>query len=662
MELTTKQKNAFAKKGVTNKYHLRRWYPLRYIDNSTETGIDLSLLGMHVTIVGRLAGTEKKRMKARPLDYIRALYKDRKSGEEFYVNYLGNFYEYSTLNRYIGDEFIVSGILQYFDNFGFVVNNPEVTSRNIEENMRVVPVYSKVKGISAENVEKIIMDSLTEKEEETVSDVILDEFGLVDINTAITGIISPKEMKDVAAAKNRLLFDDFLYLAGRLSLMDDDNIPGIKASSEKLVDTALSNIPYSLTGDQRKVYEEIRNKMYQSKHINCLVQGDVGAGKTIVAFLTMILTAEAGYQAILMAPTQILAQQHYDGIQDVLKGTGLNSIFISGNSKPTKEELKQIENGDIQLIIGTTAILSDKIKLCNPGLFVIDEEHRFGVEQRNAIDKQKAYTNSISMSATPIPRTLASALFGDNTEVYNIKEKPAGRKPIKTYYDDGKKTASFVMKVLESGHQAYMVCPMIDDNDSDLMKDVYSTHQVYEMMKKFLKGRFNVAELTGSTSARDTEQILDDFRNNKIQLLISTTVVEVGVNVPNATLMVIVNAERFGLAGMHQLRGRVGRGDAQSYCILMSKQSPAQNERLMTLCQTDDGFEIAEKDMLYLRKSGDLFGTEQSGKNRYIEEMYMFNDFYNRVKDTVKKIPKEQIQKHIDKMIMCENPRKTFLR
>ena len=424
-----------------------------------------------------------------------------------------------------------------------------------------------------------------------------------------------------------MVLDDMVYFQGQFELLSREaKTAGLKISSDTLSQKIISSLPYNLTNDQRKVFEEVKANLYEGKRIRALVQGDVSCGKTIVAFLCMSLVAGEGHQAVLIAPTKILADQHFAELSSLLKDTGEKAALIEAG-KYTKKDLEDIKNGDIRFVVGTQALLSDKIEFKDLGLVVVDEEHKFGVEQRNTLRQKQEGTNSISMSATPIPRTLALSLLDENMSVYQIKQMPAGRKPVQTAVCGSGKILPFVRNILETGQQVYT---------------------------KHFGDRYTVAKLTGETKKDESEKILNDFKDGKIDILVSTTVVEVGVNNPNATLMVIHNAERFGLSGLHQLRGRVGRGQLQSYCLLITDKNE-DNERLSTLERTTDGFEIAEADMKYLRKTGNLFGEEQSGKNRYVEEMMANPTIFADAQAIVKKMTTEDLEKHIEKIEMAEN-------
>lgn len=649
-ELNTRQKNALEKKGITNAGQLKRFAPIRYIDNRKETGLKMELVESHAVVIGTMTNCRLADMSGTFRKYISCTVTDRLSGQTLKISVFGQFYAYKTIREWLDSQVIVCGKLGYLENYGYVMANPDTFSDVITGSLRYVPVYSKIKGVSDETLEALLDTAFEEDEDDTMPEEILSQNGLCGINDALSGIMRPACPEDVGKGKRRLLFDDMFYLAARFVISERKSfVPGVRIESSEIPDSVIRSLPYSLTSDQHDTYMSIREKLLRGQHFKALIQGDVGCGKTITAFLAMLLVAGEGHQACLMAPTQILAEQHFEKLKAIANQYGISCVLIEGG-KSNKSELKSLKDGSALLAVGTHGLISDKVVFKDLALFVTDEEHKFGVKQREAVEKKKDLVNCISMSATPIPRTLANAVYGNDVDIYSIKEMPNGRKPIKTYYDRGNKVIPFLKKVLDHGNQAYAVCPLIDEADEDsIMSGTLSTEKAFDVYSKHLPG-YSIAVLTGTTSAEETEKILTDFRENRIQLLISTTVVEVGVDVPNAALMIIHNAERFGLAGMHQLRGRVGRGDIQSYCILVSKESPLSNERLMTMCRTTDGFEIAEQDMKFLRKSGDLFGTQQSGKNKYIEEMVLHKDVYDSAFESAKLADTVTLNRHIEKI------------
>jgi ATP-dependent DNA helicase RecG len=653
-QVTSRQISALKNKGINNLMQIHRWIPLRYLDNTVETGVDESMDGSRAVIIGRLIKVEQKPMRSGNRSFIMSTIVDRISGKKVRVmHFIDSFAMFNKFRSWVGNDVIAAGKVQYQYPYGFSLS-PDTFSIHIDWNMKVFPVYSKIRGISGDKLSDLLRYYLNQSEPDSVNSALLAEYGLTDINTALRNVMRPRSIQDVENGKKRLLFDDLYYLAARFTLSERETpTEGIKITDTSVPETVIDHLPFKLTNGQMETYEKIRDEMLLGHHLKALVQGDVGCGKTITAFLAMLLAAGNGHQTAIMAPTKILAEQHYKKLTDLLDGTNLKAALISGKA-PGKKLLKEIADGDVNLIVGTQGLLSDKIQFCDLGLLVIDEEHKFGVEQRQKIAEKIKTVDTISMSATPIPRTLAHAVFGRNTMIFSIKDMPAGRKKVMTQWDDGSHISNIGEHILSLNQQIYVVCPMITEaDDESQLSDVISTHEALQKYRELFPNA-KVEELNGTTSPADTEKILSKFHNGDIDILVSTTVVEVGVDVPNATLMIIENAERFGLAGMHQLRGRVGRGSEQAYCLLISKETPDENERLKTLINTTDGFEIAEKDLTMLRKSGNLFGNEQSGRNKYVEEMVMYPNLYKEISASIANLESKELENHATKMEYSE--------
>ena len=411
------------------------------------------------------------------------------------------------------------------------------------------------------------------------------------------------------------------------------------------MDEMIQHLPYALTGDQKNTINAILESAKSGTSVRALIQGDVGCGKTIIAFSLMRCAKENGYQSILMAPTQILAEQHYKEFSKLVPPEEI--AFLDGTVKASQKKklLAGIKDGSLSYVIGTSAVLSVE-EYANLGLAITDEEHRFGVKQRDGISMSGIHM--LTMSATPIPRTLAGAIYGDHTDIYQIMEKPAGRKPVITYYDDGKKTDGFLYSQLKTGTQAYIVCPLKEDAEDD--STTASLTSVQEMFadykQKFEPLGYHAEMVTGETPADEKNAVFERFRKGETKILVSTTVIEVGINVPNANVIIIRNAERFGLATLHQLRGRVGRGSAQGYCVLVSDDH--ENERIRVMCNTNDGFEVAEAD-LKERRSGDLMGIKQSGRNKFVEELIAYPVIAAEAKRIVSQMTPAEMEEHIRK-------------
>ena len=462
---------------------------------------------------------------------------------------------------------------------------------------------------------------------------ILDAAGEVGMPAALRFIHMPNSMEEVEQGRRRILFNDLLYFAIQNELNRNEVSAGSQYNikTQSLLKKIMESLPFSLTQDQEKAITEMLSYAEAGRRINALVQGDVGCGKTIICTLMAAAFADSGYQSVIMAPTQVLAKQHYDSISKMLAPYGIRTAFLDSSLKKRERDavLWEIANGSAQIIIGTHSCVGKDVVYKDLALAVVDEEHRFGVKQRTAIvEKAAKGVHSITMSATPIPRSLAQVIYGDNIQLHTVRSMPSGRKAVKTrVFRNQTGNMKFVLKEVQAGHQAYVVCPMIENNEK--VPGVKSVDQITKEYREFLEPQgVRIGSLTGKTSKEETSDIINSFKDGKIDVLIATTVIEVGVNVPNATVMIITNAERFGLSSLHQLRGRVGRGDLQSYCVLQSDdESPKGLARLQVLCDTTDGFQIAEADLAQ-RGAGDLLGTQQSGENKYVALMIANPDRY----------------------------------
>ena len=483
---------------------------------------------------------------------------------------------------------------------------------------RIIPIYPLTYSLSQNTLRKIIENGIEEvygNLEETLPKYILDEYKLIGINKATKDIHFPEEFKDFNIARNRLVFEELLSVQLALlelknNYMDERN--GISFNKDVYISDVINTLPFSLTNAQRRVLEEIEKDMEDTKPMNRLLQGDVGSGKTVVAMCAAYKAVKSGYQAAVMAPTAILAAQHLENFKNILNSLDIKcELLISGITKKKKEEiLNRLENGEIDILIGTHALLEDNVKFKNLGLVVTDEQHRFGVKQRSKFAEKGKNPDVLVMTATPIPRTLALILYGD-LDISIIDELPPNRKKIDTFAvgkDMTDRVNEFIRKQIKEGRQAYIVCPLVEENEE---LDLKSVEKLYETYKKEIFPEFNVEYIHGKLKQKEKDKIMESFKKGKIDILISTTVIEVGVDVPNSNIMVIENAERFGLAQLHQLRGRVGRGEYKSYCILKYEgKGEVVRKRMKVMCDTNDGFIISEKD-LELRGSGDFFGTMQ---------------------------------------------------
>ncbi len=501
------------------------------------------------------------------------------------------------------------------------INSPVFEESNKNSNTgKIIPIYPLTYNLSQNVLRKIIENGIEEvdgKLSETLPQYLTKEYGLIDNNSAIKKIHFPADFNDFKKARYRLVFEELLSMQIALLELKNNYITdekGIKFDKNVHMSDCINTLPFRLTKAQLKVLEEIDKDMESEKNMNRLLQGDVGSGKTVVAMIAAYKCVKSGYQAAIMAPTAILANQHMESFCDLFNKFNIKcELLTSALTKKNKQILlNKLENGEIDILIGTHAMLEENVKFNNLGLVITDEQHRFGVKQRTTIAEKGQNPDVLVMSATPIPRTLALILYGD-LDISIIDELPPNRKKIDTFaVTDSmeERVNNFIKKQIESGRQAYIVCPLVEENEE---MDLKSVTQLYEKYKKDIFTQYKVEYIHGKMKAKEKDEIMEKFKNGETQILISTTVIEVGVNVPNASIMVVEDAQRFGLAQLHQLRGRVGRGEYQSYCILKYKGKGENiRKRMKVMCDTNDGFIISEKD-LELRGTGDFFGTEQHG-------------------------------------------------
>ena len=527
---------------------------------------------------------------------------------------------------YLRDKFQAGRMYRFFGkisnrNGRLEMNSPVYDEIDKSKNTgRIIPIYPLTYELKQNTLRKIMENGLAEAEgllPETLPEYIMKENNLWDINNTIERIHFPVELSDFKKARERLVFEELLTMQLALLKLKNNyekNTNGIQFNKNVKMSDVINELPFKLTKAQLRVLDEIDTDMESNKSMNRLLQGDVGSGKTVVAMIAAYKSVKSGYQAAIMAPTAILASQHLEGFKGILDKFGIRcELLISSITKKKKEEiLHKLQEGEIDILIGTHAILEENVVFKKLGLVVTDEQHRFGVKQRGKIAAKGERPDVIAMSATPIPRTLALILYGD-LDISIIDELPPNRKKIETYAvrkNMEERVNAFVKKQINEGRQAYIVCPLVEENEE---MDLKSVIELAEKYKKETFSEYKIEYLHGKMRAKEKDEIMQRFKDGEIKILIATTVIEVGVNVPNASIMVVENAERFGLAQLHQLRGRVGRGEYQSYCILKYEgNGETVRQRMKVMCDTNDGFIISEKD-LELRGSGDFFGTEQHG-------------------------------------------------
>ena len=612
-----KTEKLFYKAGVEKVNDLLRYYP-RYYDVFEEPVLIRDLECDRTQAIKGTVVREVSVKRVRNLQVVTGYLRDER-GDAIKATWFNSPYLKGKLT--IGSTFIFRGFVK--ENYSnFSIEQPKIfgIAEYNKKKGEMQPVYSLVSGLTNNMVQKAVKQALKLVEtEEFLPEKIRNKYGLEGLQQAIEHIHYPTDKNQLYSARKRLIFDEFFMFIYNIRNLKDKNteIHNRHILEEpKEVKTLINDLPYELTNAQKRTWEEIKRDISSTKVMNRLIQGDVGSGKTIIAFFALITAALNNGQGAMMAPTEVLARQHYDNLIELTKehNINVNPVVLVGSmtAKEKREAYKVIESGDADIIIGTHALIQEKVNYNNLTMVVTDEQHRFGVRQREAISEKGEHPHIMVMSATPIPRTLAIIMYGD-LDISVIDELPANRLPIANCVvgTDYRPNAYDVMtKQIAKGRQVYVICPTVEYSEAVEGENVI---EYAEKLKRIMPVSVNIEFLHGRMKPAEKNEIMDRFANNQIQILVSTTVVEVGVNVPNATVMMVENAERFGLAQLHQLRGRVGRGKYQSYCIFINGSGKKEAlERLNILCKSNDGFLIANED-LKLRGPGDFFGVRQSG-------------------------------------------------
>lgn len=527
-------------------------------------------------------------------------------------------------NIFISKNLKINNVYEMYGRAKLLGKNVEIQSPTMQNKANIIgsiiPQYHLCKGISNLDIVKIIQNLLKKNSyfEEKIPSNILNELNLESYDNAIRNIHFPKDNEGFIRAKRRLVFDEIFYFQLSMKKIKRNNEDAIKFEIKDETFDFIKSLSFKLTNSQNKVLDDIFRDMTSDKQMNRLVQGDVGCGKTIISFVAMFNVIKNGFQSVLMAPTEILARQHYESAKKLFFKYNIKVELLVGSLKESEKKVirEKIENGEVDIIIGTHAVFQEKVVYKNLGFVITDEQHRFGVKQRLLLSKKSKNPDILVMSATPIPRTVGLVMFCD-LDISTIDELPSGRGKVKTYFVDEnyeERYMNFIKKHISEGRQAYIVCPLVDESDT---LELQSVINLYERLKERYFQDVEIEFIHGKIKPVDKDRIMKNFENGKIKVLVATTVIEVGINVPNSNIMVIYNAERFGLSQLHQLRGRIGRGNYESFCILVSNnKSTNVKKRMDIMCSSNDGFYISEQDFL-LRGYGDILGYRQSGEARF---------------------------------------------
>ena len=548
-------------------------------------------------------------------------------------------------NIFISKNLKTNNVYEMYGRAKLLGKNVEIQSPTMQNKVNiigsVIPQYHLCKGISNLDLVKIIQNLLKKNSyfEEKLPSNILNELNLESYDNAIRNIHFPKDNESFIRAKRRLAFDEIFYFQLSMKKFKKKNADAISFQIKNETLEFINSLSFKLTNSQNKVLEDIFNDMSSDRQMNRLIQGDVGCGKTIVSFIAMFNVVKNGFQSVLMAPTEILARQHFENAIELFEKHNIKVELLVGSLKESEKKTirEKIENGQVDIIIGTHAVFQEKVVYKNLGFVITDEQHRFGVKQRLLLSKKSKNPDILVMSATPIPRTVGLVMFCD-LDISTIDELPSGRGKVNTYFVDENyedRYMNFIKKHISEGRQAYIVCPLVDESDT---LELQSVINLYERLKERYFQDIEIEFIHGKIKPVDKDRIMKNFENGKIKVLVATTVIEVGINVPNSNIMVIYNAERFGLSQLHQLRGRIGRGNYDSFCILVSNnKSTSVKKRMDIMCSSNDGFYISEQDFL-LRGYGDILGYRQSGEARF--KILNIQKDYDLLKSAIKYVDK----------------------
>ena len=647
-----KTQKLFNKIGIYSVGHLLEYYPRNYDTYRPIEPISSVKQEQIVTIEGFITDSIKIN-KTKKFTVLSCRIQD--STDSIKLTWFNMPYLRNTLK--IGSRFIVRGKVNK-KNGMLVIEQPKILSK--EEYLKTLnimnPIYSLTHGLSNNAISKATYSIIKEMslDKDYLPSNIRKEYNLMDYKKAIKAIHFPKNNEEMLKAHERLVFDEFFIFTLALAKLKEDRqvrtCDFMIANGNDIKESMLKRLPYTLTNAQLRTIDEVIKDMESNRPMNRLIQGDVGSGKTVVSAIALLIVAINKYQGVIMVPTEVLAKQHFESLQEMFDGLGIRIGLLVGSmtAKEKREVYKDIKEHNIDIVVGTHALIQEKVEYDNLALVVTDEQHRFGVKQRENLMGKGNNPHVLVMSATPIPRTLAIILYGD-LDISIIEELPSNRLPIKNCVVDTsyRRTAyNFIAKEVAKGRQAYVICPMVEESENIEAENVVD---YTETLKLELPPSINVEYLHGKMKPKEKNEIMARFLKNEIQVLVSTTVIEVGVNVPNATVMMIENAERFGLAQLHQLRGRVGRGGHQSYCIIISgNDSKETKQRLEIMNKSNDGFFIASED-LKLRGPGDLFGIRQSGDISFkIGDIFNDAKVLKKANDAAKIISEKEISQMLE--------------
>lgn len=634
----------FGKINVYTIDDLIRHYPRDYETYDAPVSVREAVPGKLQTIYGQITAIPNIK-KVRNLSILNAVLKDS-NGESIQLTFFNMPFLKKVLKP--GGFYLFRGLIQQ-RGIHKIMEQPRMFTWDEyrQKSGRLLPRYALTKGLTNQTVQKSVAQALEyyPPEKEYLPQMILQKYPMLSHREAVYALHFPESREELLTARNRMVFEEFFSFL--LVLRKNKELAAKTENHFPMYETAdtvrfLEQLPFPLTKAQKKVWGELREDMGSPYAMNRLIQGDVGSGKTILAVLALLMCAANGYQGAMMAPTEVLAVQHFETISGYVKkyGIAFRPVLLTGSmtAKEKREAYAKIASGEANLIIGTHALIQEKVEYSSLALVVTDEQHRFGVRQRETLAAKGSEPHVLVMSATPIPRTLAIILYGD-LKVSVIDELPANRLPIKncvvgTSYRP--KAYEFIAKEVAAGRQAYVICPMVEEGESEDLENVVD---YTEKLRAVLPPSVQVAYLHGKMRPADKNRIMEEFAAKEIDVLVSTTVIEVGINVPNATVMMVENAERFGLAQLHQLRGRVGRGEFQSYCIFISTSEAKETmERLQILNHSNDGFHIASED-LKLRGPGDIFGIRQSGEFAFVlGDIYTDANILKEASDAVEQL------------------------